>query len=190
MQIDAAVLLWIAVVVLLLSFLKAEKLVKITFWSYVLLVFCTWLGICILQWAAQLQWNWNQEILWISYSSMGEFLINAQPTIMLVMYLLWLWFFAVNSHLTIHFSWEMFEKKIQTLLRWILAVWSILSAVYFSLAYFKWDIYELFFNNSYVIWYTSLIPIVSLIFALITILAASHLNLKIALKISDGWSNA
>lgn len=187
MQIDAAVLLWVAVVVLLLSFLKAEKLVKITFWSYVLLVFCTWLWICLFQWAAQLQWIGNQEILWISYASIGEFLINAQPTIMLVLYTLWLRFFAVNSHLIIQFSWEMFEKKIQTLLRWILAMWSILSAVYYSLSYFKWDIYELFFNNSYVIWYVPLIPIVTLISALLTILSASHLNLKIALKISD-WS--
>jgi hypothetical protein len=33
--------------------------------------------------------------------------------------------------------------------------------------------------------YTPMIPLVSLVLALLTILASSHLNLKIALKISD-----
>ena len=78
-----------------------------------------------------------------------------------------------------------FEKKIQTLLWCVLCMGSILSAVYFSLGYFKGEIYELLFNNSYVVLYTPMIPIVSLIMAVLTILASSHLNLKIALKISD-----
>jgi hypothetical protein len=189
MQIDVAVVFWVVIVVLLLSFLKAEKLVKITFWSYVLLVFCLALGICILQWAAQLQWIGNQTILGVSYSSIGEFLVNAQPTIMIVLYLLWLWFFAMNSHLSIQFSWEMFEKKIQTLLRCVLCMWSILSAVYFPLSYFKGEVYEFIFNNSYIIWYSPMIPIATLVSALLTILAASHLNLKIALKMSgSSWA--
>ena len=185
MQIDIAVVFWIVIIVMLLSFLKAERLVKITFWSYVFLVLCMSLWICILQWAAQLQWIWNQEILWVSYASIGEFLANSQPTVMLVVYVLWLWFFAINSHLSVQFSWELFEKKIQTLLWCVLCMGSILSAVYYPLAYFKWDIYELLFNNSYVVLYTPMIPIVSLIMAILTILASSHLNLKIALKISD-----
>ena len=185
MQIDVAVVFWVVIVVLLLSFLRAERLVKITFWSYVFLVLCMALWICILQWAAQLKWMWDQEILWIAYNSIGEFLINSQPTVMMVVYVLWLWFFAMNSHLSIQFSWEMFEKKIQTLLRCVLCMWSILSAVYYPLAYFKWDIYEVLFNNSYVISYTPMIPIITLVSALVTILASSHLNLKIALKISD-----
>ena len=50
---------------------------------------------------------------------------------------------------------------------------------------FKGDIYELLFNNSYVVTYTPMIPVVSLVLAVLTILASSHLNLKIALKISD-----
>ena len=184
MQIDVAVVFWIVIIVLLLSFLKAERLVKITFWSYVFLVLCMALWICILQWAAQLQWIWDQEILWVSYASIGEFLVNSQPTVMMVVYILWLWFFAVNSHLSIQFSWEMFEKKIQTLLWCVLCMGSILSAVYFSLGYFKGDIYELLFNNSYVVTYTPMIPVVSLVLAVLTILASSHLNLKIALKVS------
>ena len=185
MQIDVAVVFWVVIVILLLSFLRAERLVKITFWSYVFLVLCMALWICILQWAAQLKWIWNQEILWITYNSIGEFLVNSQPTVMMVVYILWLWFFAMNSHLSIQFSWEMFEKKIQTLLRCVLCMWSILSAVYYPLAYFKWDIYEVLFNNSYVVSYTPMIPIATLVSALVTILASSHLNLKIALKISD-----
>nr|MBR6100101.1 hypothetical protein [bacterium] len=41
------------------------------------------------------------------------------------------------------------------------------------------------FNNSYVVSYAPMIPIATLVSALVTILASSHLNLKIALKISD-----
>ena len=185
MQIDVAVVFWVVIVILLLSFLRAERLAKITFWSYVFLVLCMALWICILQWATQLKWIWSQEILWITYNSIGEFLVNSQPTVMMVVYILWLWFFAMNSHLSIQFSWEMFEKKIQTLLRCVLCMWSILSAVYYPLAYFKWDIYEVLFNNSYVVSYAPMIPIATLVSALVTILASSHLNLKIALKISD-----
>ena len=186
MQIDVAVIFWvIIIIIMLLSFLKAERLVKITFWSYVFLVLCIALWICLLQWAAQLQWMWDQAILWIKYSSIGEFLINSQPTVMMVVYIFWLWFFAMNSHLSIQFSGEMFEKKVQTLIWCVLCLWSILSAVYFSLAYFKWDIYEELFNNSYVVLYTPMIPMVSLVLAIFTILASSHLNLRIALKISD-----
>ena len=189
MQIDVAVVFWVVIVILLLSFLKAERLVKITFWSYVLLVFCIALGICIIQRAADLQWMGSQSILGVSYASIGEFLLNAQPTVMIVLYLLWLWFFAMNSHLSIQFSWELFEKKIQTLLRCVLCMWSILSAVYFSLSYFKWELYESIFNSSYIIWYSPMIPIATLISALLTILASSHLNLKIALKMSgSSWA--
>ena len=79
----------------------------------------------------------------------------------------------------------MFEKKVQTLLWCVLCLGSIISAVYYSLGYFKWEIYDLIFNNSYVVMYTPMIPLVSLVLALLTILASSHLNLKIALKISD-----
>ncbi len=185
MQIDVAVVFWVVIVILLLSFLKAEKLVQITFWSYVFLVLCTALGICILQWAAQLQWMWSMTILWITYASIWEFLINSQPTVMMLVYILWLRFFAINSHLSVQFSWEMFEKKVQTLLWCVLCLGSIISAVYYSLGYFKWEIYDLIFNNSYVVMYTPMIPLVSLVLALLTILASSHLNLKIALKISD-----
>ena len=184
MQIDIAVVFWIVIIVMLLSFLKAERLVKITFWSYVFLVLCVALGICILQWAAQLQWIGSETILWVSYASIGEFLVNSQPTVMMVVYLWWLWFFAVNSHLSIQFSWEMFEKKIQTLLWCVLCMGSILSAVYFSLGYFKGDIYDWLFNNSYVVTYTPMIPLVSLVLAILTIVASCHLNFKIALKVS------
>ncbi|MBR4567561.1 hypothetical protein IKO18_03950 [bacterium] len=41
------------------------------------------------------------------------------------------------------------------------------------------------FNNSQVAIYTSLIPVISLIVALVTLLASSHLNFKIALKKTD-----
>jgi len=185
MQIDVAVVFWIVIVILLLSFLKAERLVKITFWSYVFLVICIALWICILQWAAQLQGMWEAVILWVSYASIGEFLLNSQPTVMMLVYVLWLWFFAVNSHLSVQFSWELFEKKVQTLLWCVLCMGSIVSAVYYSLGYFKGEMYEFIFNNSYVILYTPMIPIVSLVLGILTILASSHLNLKIALKVTD-----
>ena len=185
MHIDVAVLFGIIIIVLLLSFLKAEKLVKITFWSYVLLALCIGLGIAMLQRAAQLQWIGNQTFLGMTYSSIGDFLINAQPTVMLVLYAIGLWFFAINSHLTIQFSWEIFEKKIQTLLRCVLCLWSILSTIYFSLGYFKGDLYEQIFNQPQIAVYTSLIPLISIGIALATLLASSHLNFKIALKKTD-----
>ena len=78
----------------------------------------------------------------------------------------------------------MFEKKIQTLLWCVLCMGSILSAVYFSLGYFKGDIYDWLFNNSYVVTYTPMIPLVSLVLAILTIVASCHLNFKIALKVS------
>ena len=185
MHIDVAVLLGIIVIILLLSFLRAEKLVKITFWSYVLLAFCIALGIVLLQRATQLQWIGNQTFLGMKYASIGDFLINAQPTIMLVLYALGLRFFAINSHQSIQFSWEIFEKKIQTLLWCVLCLWSILSSIYFSLGYFKWDLYEQIFNQPQIAIYSSYIPLISLWIALTTILAASHLNFKIALKKTD-----
>ena len=39
-------------------------------------------------------------------------------------------------------------------------------------------------RRSYVVTYTPMIPVVSLVLAVLTILASSHLNLKIALKVS------
>ena len=185
MQIDVAVLFWIVIVVLLLSFLKAEKLVKITFWIYILLAFIIALWTALLQRAAQLQGIGDQTFLGMSYASIGDFLVNAQPTIILLLYVLGLWFFAVNSHLSIQFSSEVFEKKLLTLLWCVLCLGSILTAIYFSLGYFKGDLYDKIFNNDQVVVYTSMIPLVSLVIALITLLAASHLNFKIAFKKTD-----
>lgn len=182
MPTEITLMLGVLAFVVLFSLLRIEKLIKISFWSYVLLGLLIWLGISILQWATQLQLTPDEKILGITYWWFAEFLINAQPTILLVLFALWLRFFMQNSHLTIHISWELFEKKMQTLLRCFLSLGSIVSSLYFILAYFKGAIYEWVFMQPFIITYTPWIPVIGMITALLCLLASSKINLRFSIK--------
>lgn len=182
MPTEIALMLWVLAFVLLLSLLKIEKLVKISFWSYVLLGFLLGIGTCILQRATNLQLTPDQTLLGMSYQSLAGFLVNAQPTILIVLFCLWLWFFAQNAHLSIRISWELFERKIQTILWCFLSLGSLISSFYFFLAYFKGAIYEWLFLQPFMLTYSPRIPLIGVISAISCLLASSQLNLRFSIK--------
>jgi hypothetical protein len=187
MQIDTnfAVLIWIWAIVLLLSLLKTEKLVKLTYGSYWLLAFSLALGTLILHWVADLQSFSSETFLGMSYWKIAEWLSNWLPTILLVLYVLLLWWFISYSHLSISLSSDAFERKVQTLIWCILCLGSIVSSIYFILAYFQWAVYETLFLNNYMTPYTHWIPVMTVVFVLATLILSCHFDLKIFIKKSD-----
>ncbi len=187
MPIEMLLSFWVLMVVLLLSLLKVEKLVKITFWSYLLLSFSLAFWTLVLQGVHFFQSDPELTFLGLSYQKLANFFLSAQPTLMLLGYVLGLWFFAQSSHLSIRLSSELFGKRLQTLLRGFLCLGSILSSVFFSLAYFKGALYERIFEQSIIAPYTSRIPLISLLTALITLISASQLNLRFFLKKQESW---
>lgn len=52
----------------------------------------------------------------MSYESLAKFLLNAQPTLILVASVAGLWIFAQYAHLKIDIANELFERKLQTFL--------------------------------------------------------------------------
>ncbi len=178
MSIEVSLLLAVALVLVVLSLLKVEKLVRMTFWSYLLLAFSLAFWTALLQWASYLQMTPEVAFFGIKYMKISEFLINAQPTLMLVFFWLGLWFFVQNSHLTIRISSELFEKKMQTLLWCVLALGNLVSSLYFSLAYFKGAVYDWLFMQEVVVPYTARIPSLGLVVAVVSLIAASQINVR------------
>lgn len=182
MPLEVTILLIACVLVLLLSLLKVEKLVKLTFGSYVLLVLILAVGSLFLQGAEALNASADTSFLGISGASLATFLLSAQPTAMVVILAGGLWFFAQNSHLSITLSAELFEKKLQTLLWGLLSLMSSFAVLYFALAYFKGPVYDRLFTQSFVAAYQQWIPLMAFCAPLITLIAASHINLRFSFK--------
>lgn len=124
----------------------------------------------------------ESTFLSLSYQQLANFFLSAQPTLILLGYALGLRFFAQSSHLSIRLSSELFGKRLQTLLRAFLCLGSIVSSLFFSLAYFKGALYEWIFEQSVIAPYANRIPLISLLTALITLISASQLNLRFFLK--------
>lgn len=187
MSIEVSLLLAVVLLLVVLSLLKVEKLVRMTFWSYVLLAFSLAFGTALLQWASHLQMTPEVAFLGMKYAKIAEFLTNAQPTLMLVFFWLGLWFFIQSSHLTIRISLELFEKKMQTLLRCVLALGSLFSSLYFSLAYFKGAVYDWLFMQEMVVPYTAWIPSLGLAVAVVSLIAASQINIRFSFN-KESWT--
>lgn len=187
MSVDVTLLLALILLLVLLSLFKVEKLVRVTFWSYLLLAFSLALWSVILQGATHLQTTPELVFLGMKYTTIAEFLINAQPTVILVFFGLGLRFFIQSSHLTIRISSELFERKMQTLLRCILALGSLISSLYFSLAYFKGAVYEWLFTQEVIAPYVVWIPSLGLVVALVSLFAASQVNIRFIFK-KESWT--
>lgn len=187
MSVDVTLLLALILLLVLLSLLKAEKLVRVAFWSYLLLAFSLALWSAILQWVAHLQATPELLFLGMKYTKIAEFLSNAQPTVILVFFALGLRFFVQNSHLTIKISSELFERKMQNLLWCVLALGSLISSLYFSLAYFKGAVYEWLFTQEVIVPYVAWIPSLGLVVALVSLFAASQVNIRFIFK-KESWT--
>ncbi len=187
MSVELSLFLSVVLILVVLSLLKVEKLVRMTFGNYVLLAFSLAFGSALSQRAFHLQLSPEALFLGMQYAKIAEFLLNAQPTLMLVFFWLGLRFFIQNSHLTIRISSELFEKKMQTVLWCVLALGSLLSSLYFALAYFKGAVYEWLFTQEiltpYVIW----IPSLWLVVAVVSLIAAAQINIRFSFK-KDIWA--
>ena len=186
MSVELSLFLSVVLILVVLSLLKVEKLVRMTFGNYVLLAFSLAFGSALSQRASHLQMSPEALFLGMQYVKIAEFLLNAQPTLMLVFFWLWLRFFTQNSHLTIKISSELFEKKLQTLLWCILALGSLISSLYFSLAYFKGAVYERLFTQEFLAPYVTWIPSLWLVIALVSLIGASQINIRFSFK-KDVW---
>lgn len=182
MPVEFSFSLVLLLLMVLLSLLKIEKLVRMTFWSYVMMLFSFALASLIVQEVAFLQLTPDVKFLGFLYSDLASFLTSAQPTVILVLYALGLWFFTQSSHLTIRISSELFLQKMQTLLRAFFAIASMLCGIYFSLAYFKWAVYDWLFTQAAVVGYVKWIPLLALIVALWVLFSASQINIRFSFK--------
>lgn len=108
------IFLGIVLVILLFSFLKAEKLVKLTFGAYVVLGISLGLGVLMNQYAELLNQNPELLFLGIAYQDYARFLINAQPTVLLIVATLLLRFFVQYAYVSVKLSDDLTEKKLQT----------------------------------------------------------------------------
>ncbi len=169
MPLEMTLLLGITILILLLSLLKIEKMVKLTFGSYLLLAFSLACGSLIVQEAQYFQVSPQEKLLGIGYEAISTFLLNAQPTLMLLFSALGLRFFAQHAHLTIRIASDLVEKKLQTFLRGILSLISLLSFLYYPLAFFKGAIYEWLFLQESFVGYTSRIPLITCVGILFTL---------------------
>lgn len=182
MPVELSFILVLLLLIALISLLKIEKLVRMTFWSCVMILFSFALASLIMQEVAFLQLTPDAKFLGFLYSDLASFLLNAQPTLNLVFYLLGLWFFTQSSHLTIRISSELFLQKIQTMLRAFFAIGSIFCGFYFSLAYFKWAVYDWLFTQEVIVVYVKWIPLFALIVALWVLFWASQINIRFSFK--------
>lgn len=183
MPLEILILLVVVMLLFSLSVLKAEKIIKITLGTYLLLPFSMGLGEVLLQLSLYLSTHADQSFLWISFANLSLFLSNAQPTIVLLLFVLLVWFISKNSYLSVAVSSDPFQKQLQTLVRSALALASFLSYLYFSLAYFKWEVFNYLFVqtaaiSSYTIWF----PLFGFLTALVVVLASSHIQIKLFRK--------
>ena len=70
------------------------------------------------------------------------------------------------------------KKKLQTLLWCILALGSLISSLYFSLAYFKGAVYERLFTQEILTPYVTWIPSLWLVVAVVSLIAAAQINIS------------
>ena len=180
MPIPLLYLVVILIAIILLGLLSAEKLIKITFASYVMLAISLALGTMLITYSWALNINPELTFLGIRYGAYANFLTNAQPTIILVLSGLLLWFFAQNSHLQISFS--MISWKLQALVWLPLCIGSLISYLFFTLSYFKGGIYEWLFMNPEIVTYTQYLPLFCCVVGLLVIICSSHINIKLTIS--------
>ncbi len=88
-----------------------------------------------------------------------------------------------NSYLYIAVSSDPFQKQLQTLVRSVLALASFLSYLYFSLAYFKGEVFNyLFVQTATISPYTAWFPLFGCLTALLVILASSRIQINLFRK--------
>lgn len=181
------VFLFIILLIVIFSLLKAERLVKLAFGSYAVLGFALAFGSLVLNGAQMLNQASETVFLWLTYGEYASFLINAQPTLMLLFSALLLWFFMQYGSLAIKLSDDMTERKLQTGLWAFLALGSLFSWLYFSLFYFKGALYDLIFQQPEVKIYLQYLPLFSLSISIFVIAFASRFSFKLSLKKEESW---
>lgn len=181
------VFLGIIVAVLLLSLLKVERVVRLAIWSYIVLGFAIALGVVLVNFAGVLNQAPEVVFLWLTYQQYAAFLINALPTLILVFSALFLWFLMQYGSLSVKLSDDMTERKLQTWLWAFLALWGLISFLYFSLFYFKGAVYEWIFLHPEVKMYVQHLPLFSLSISIFVIAFASRFPFKLSLKKEEAW---
>lgn len=156
--------------------LSLEKIVKISFWSWVLLGLSLGIGAGLRWWADFLNASPDAVFLGISQAGLAEFLLTAQPTIMLVISGLLLWFFLSYGQLTLNRG----EDLLQKILWAILAVGSVISMLWLSLFSVWGSLYQWLFQQGDLAEYEVFFPVFVMIMALAVIFFASKVNIKLS----------
>ena len=81
---EVSLFLSVVLILVVLSLLKVEKLVRMTFGNYVLLAFSLAFGSALSQRVSHLQLSPETLFLGLQYSKIAEFILNSQPKRMLV----------------------------------------------------------------------------------------------------------
>lgn len=100
------------------------------------------------------------EFFSLRYQQYADFLMNAQPTIVLVCSALLLWYLVQYSYLRINISEMLIEKRLQTALWAVLSLGSLVSSLYFSLRYFGGGLYSWLFERPEVLIYSQYLPLI------------------------------
>lgn len=119
-------------------------------------------------------------ILGMKHQSIADFLIAAQPTLMLVISGLLLWFFLGYGQLHLAKSEDLFQKFIWA----ILAVGSVFSMVWLSLFTVGGSLYQWLFLQGDLASYAGWFPVIVIIVALCVLLFASKVNIKLSFNAS------
>lgn len=122
------------------------------------------------------------RFLGISYQGLSEFLISAQPTVVLLLFIFLIWFVVKNSYIGILHAQDPFQKQLQALIWSVLCVGSTLSYFYFTLAYFKGEVFEYLFMSPKLLPYISWFPIIGFVVPLLVILASSRIQFRLFKK--------
>ena len=157
-------------------FVQVERLVKLSFGSWVLLGWSLAVGV----WIRQLVdlWNLTPEalVLGVKYSSLADFFLNAQPTIMLVSSGLLLWFFLRYGQLKLANTEDILQK-----IFWpILSMGSLVSFIWLSLFTVWGGLYDWVFGQGDLAKYGAWFPVFVMAMALVSLLCASKVNIKLS----------
>lgn len=173
---------WIVFILwaLMIWLLQVEKIVKLAFGSWLVLGMSLAIGIGIDQGVEVLKTNPEAVFLGINQGWFADFLFNAQPTIMLVISGLLLWFFVKYGQIRLGNG----EDILQKILWSVLAMGSLVSMIWISLFTVGGGLYEWLFEQWNLVHYSAFFPLFVFVMALLSLIFASKVNIRFSVSTS------
>lgn len=183
--ISFAALFGLLVVLWLLTLLKVEKLVRLTFGLLFALLFSLAFGLLLQQLADGLLGDASLRFLGFSYEQYASFLLAAQPTMSFVFSALLVWLFVQRGTLQLEWGGMLGFGTVQSLLWACLSLGNLLSYLYFSLAFFKWGWYEWLMQREVLHPYLQYLPWLGMLTVIVMVVCASRFRIKFSVRMTD-----